>query len=110
MGRLIGGNLGLLGFSTTNVRRTSPDRVRDALRHSLQLLAEGGVRLDVTIVDGLGAVPEVHECVWESEHHEPTWTAFTDAKWPFASRGHGFVLREWQRRRHLQVSRRTGTS
>ena len=51
----------LLGFSITNLRRTSPARVRDALRHSLQLLAEGRVRLDVTPVHGLDAVPEVHE-------------------------------------------------
>ena len=61
VGRLIGGNLGLLGFSITNLRRTSPARVRDALRHSLHLLAEGRVRLDVTPVHGLDAVPEVHD-------------------------------------------------
>jgi NADPH:quinone reductase len=61
MGRLIAGNLGLLGFSISNLRRVAPLRLRAALRESLRLLAEGRVTLEVTVVDGLTAAPEVYE-------------------------------------------------
>jgi NADPH2:quinone reductase len=61
MGRLIGGNVGILGFSISSLRRTRPERVADALRRGLGLLASGDVRPDVTIIDGLAAVPDVHD-------------------------------------------------
>ena len=61
MGRLIGANLGILGFSISSLRRTRPELVADALRRGLDMLASGDVRADVTVVEGLAAVPEVHE-------------------------------------------------
>jgi len=61
LGRLIGGNIGILGFSFSSLSRTRPTAVGNALRRSLGLLAAGEVRLDVTIVRDLEAVPEVHD-------------------------------------------------
>ena len=61
MGRLIGGNVGILGFSISGLRRTRPAAVAAALQRSLSLLAGGDVKLDVTVADGLGAVPGIHD-------------------------------------------------
>jgi NADPH:quinone reductase len=61
MGRLIGGNIGILGFSISRLRRDRPDLVAAALRRSLELLAAGAVRSEVTVLDSLAAVPEVHD-------------------------------------------------
>jgi NADPH2:quinone reductase len=61
MGRLIGGNVGILGFSMSSLRRTRPATVAAALRRSLSLLAAGDVKLDVTVADGLGAVSGIHD-------------------------------------------------
>lgn len=60
LGRLIGGNLGLLGSASPPVTVLSRP-VRDALQRSLHLLAQGRVHLDVTVVDRLATVPEIHE-------------------------------------------------
>ncbi len=61
MGRLIGGNVGILGFSISSLRRTRPATVAAALRRSLSLLAAGDVRLDVSVANGLRAVPDIHD-------------------------------------------------
>jgi len=61
MGRLIGGNVGIFGFSISSLRRTRPAAVAAALRRSLSLLAAGDVRLDVAVANGLWAVPEIHD-------------------------------------------------
>jgi NADPH2:quinone reductase len=61
MGRLIGGNVGIVGFSISSLSRTRPAAVAAALRRSLSLLAAGDVRLDVTVADGLEAVPGIHD-------------------------------------------------
>jgi NADPH2:quinone reductase len=61
MGRLIGGNVGILGFSISSLSRARPAPVATALRRGLGLLAAGDVRLDVTVANGLGAVPEIHD-------------------------------------------------
>lgn len=61
MGRLIAGNVGILGFSISSLRRTRPDLVAAALRRSLELLAAKDVRSEVTVVDGLAAVADVHD-------------------------------------------------
>lgn len=61
VGRLIGGNVGILGFSASSLSRTRPTAVGGALRRSLSLLAGGEVRLEVTVVPGLNAVREVHD-------------------------------------------------
>lgn len=63
LGRLIGGNVGILGFSISSLSRTRPTAVADALRRSLGLLADGGIRLEMTVVPGLAAVPEVHDLI-----------------------------------------------
>lgn len=60
-GRLIGGNVGTLGFSISSLSRTRPSAVGGALRRSLSLLADGAVRLDVTAVPSLETVSEVHD-------------------------------------------------
>ncbi len=61
MGRLMGGNVGVLGFSISSLRRSRPELVVSALRRSLELAAAGRVVLDVTIVHGLAGVPEIHD-------------------------------------------------
>lgn len=63
VGRLIGGNVGLFGFSISSLRRTRPTAVAAALQRSLALLAIGAVALDVTVVTGLDAVPDVHDAL-----------------------------------------------
>jgi NADPH2:quinone reductase len=61
MGRLIGSNLAVAGFSISGLRRRRPDVVAAALRRALAMLAAGDVRLDVTVVDGLRAIADVHD-------------------------------------------------
>lgn len=61
LGRLIGGNVGILGFSVSSLTRTRPTAVGAALRRSLNLLRDGDVRLAVTVIQGIDAVPEVHD-------------------------------------------------
>jgi NADPH:quinone reductase len=61
MGRLIGGNVGIIGFSMTGLSRTRPAAVVRALQRSLSLLASGNVRLEVTVADGLEGIPRIHD-------------------------------------------------
>jgi NADPH:quinone reductase len=61
MARLIVGNVGILGFSMSGLRRSRPAAVAAALQRSLSLLAGGDVKLDVAVADGLGAVPGIHD-------------------------------------------------
>jgi NADPH:quinone reductase len=61
LGRLIGGNVGILGFSISSLTATRPAAVGGALRRSLTLLADREVLLDVTAVHDLEGVPEVHD-------------------------------------------------
>jgi NADPH2:quinone reductase len=63
LGRLIGGNVGILGFSISSLSRTRPATVGGALRRSLSLLTDEKVSLDVTAVHGLAAVPQVHDLI-----------------------------------------------
>ncbi|BCJ37332.1 NADPH:quinone reductase [Actinocatenispora thailandica] len=65
MGRLMGGNLSVGGFSISNLSRAAPARVADAMARCLDLLASGRVGLAVTEVDGLAAVPAVHQLLAE---------------------------------------------
>lgn len=60
-GRLLGGNIGLLGFSITSLRRTLPERVADALTTGLTLMDGGQVRPHVTVIDSLSQVGAVHD-------------------------------------------------
>jgi NADPH2:quinone reductase len=61
LGRLIGGNVALAGFSISRLTATAPDRVAGALRRVLELLAEGRLAPAVTLIDRLEGVPAVHD-------------------------------------------------
>jgi NADPH2:quinone reductase len=61
VGRLIGGNLSVGGFSISRLSRTAPRRVAGALRDVLDLLATGRLDLPVTLVDGLEHVGDTHD-------------------------------------------------
>lgn len=65
VGRLMGGNVSVGGFSISGLSRTAPDRVADAIARCLDLLASKRVDLAVTEVDGLAAVPAVHQLLAE---------------------------------------------
>ena len=61
VGRLIGGNVALAGFSMSRLTTTSPQRVASALASVLGLLASGDLRISVTEVGSLEEVPAVHD-------------------------------------------------
>ena len=61
LGRLIGGNVALAGFSMSRLTATAPARARAALLRVVRLLAEGGLRPSVSEVESLAAVPAVHD-------------------------------------------------
>lgn len=61
LGRLIGGNVAIAGFSISGLTRVAPGRVRRALEHILLLLAEGRLEVPVTKVGSLEEVPAVHQ-------------------------------------------------
>ncbi|MFT4083224.1 MAG: zinc-binding dehydrogenase [Nocardioides sp.] len=59
--RLLGGNLGLIGFSMSALRQTRPSRVADALSTALAMLAGGQVHPPITIVESLEHVGDIHD-------------------------------------------------
>lgn len=61
LGRLIGGNVALAGFSMSRLTATSPARARDALARVVQLLASGDLKPALTEVDSLTKVPAIHD-------------------------------------------------
>jgi NADPH2:quinone reductase len=61
LGRLIGGNVSLAGFSMSRLTAVAPERAAAGLREVLALLAAGELTSDVTVVDGLAAVPALHQ-------------------------------------------------
>ena len=61
VGRLIGGNLSVGGFSISRLSRSAPHQVARALREVLDLLADGRLGLAVNVVDGLQEVPSTHD-------------------------------------------------
>lgn len=61
VGRLIGGNLSVGGFSISRLARTAPQRVAGALHDVLELVAARRLDLPVTVVDGLDRVGETHD-------------------------------------------------
>src|SRR4051794_37034274 len=61
LGRLIGGNLALAGFSISRLTATAPDRAAGALRRVLDLLAAGRLAPGITVVDRLEGVAAVHD-------------------------------------------------
>ena len=61
LGRFIGGNLTVSGFSMSSYRRQRPSVPAAALARSLHLLASKQVTLDVTVIDGLAGAPAIHD-------------------------------------------------
>jgi NADPH:quinone reductase len=61
LGRLIGGNVALAGFSMSRLTALAPKQAAAGLRQVLALLAAGELSTDVTVVDGLSAVPALHQ-------------------------------------------------
>jgi NADPH2:quinone reductase len=61
LGRLIGGNVALAGFSISRLAATAPDRAATALRQVLDLLATGRLAPRITVVDRLEGVAAVHD-------------------------------------------------
>ncbi|MER7450625.1 hypothetical protein ABTW96_10085 [Nocardia beijingensis] len=61
LGRLIGGNVALIGFSISRLRETVPHKVGAALADGLATVGNGGPELPVTVVDSLDRVAEVHD-------------------------------------------------
>jgi NADPH:quinone reductase len=61
LGRLIGGNVGLAGFSISRLTATAPQRAADALARVLDLLADGRLAPAVTVVDRLDDLPAAHQ-------------------------------------------------
>jgi NADPH2:quinone reductase len=60
-GRLIGANIGILGFSMSQLSATAPNAVAAALRTGLSMIAAGQIRPDVTIVESLDSVATIHD-------------------------------------------------
>ena len=60
-GRLIGGNLGVLGFSMSRLRATAPTAVAGALATGLEMIAAAQIRPELTIVEPLESVAAIHD-------------------------------------------------
>jgi NADPH2:quinone reductase len=61
LGRLIGGNVALIGFSMSRFRASRPEMVAEALRDGLELLASERIDLPVTVVESLDSVAATHD-------------------------------------------------
>ncbi len=61
VGRLISSNLAVGGFSLSSLTRTAPQRVAEALRHVLDLIATGQLNIPVTEIGSLTGVATVHQ-------------------------------------------------
>ena len=60
-GRLIGGNVGVLGFSTSRLTATAPKAVAAALATGLEMIAAAQIRPAPTIVEPLESVASIHD-------------------------------------------------
>jgi NADPH2:quinone reductase len=60
-GRLIGGNVGVLGFSMSRLSATAPKVVAAALAAGLEMIAAAQIRPELTIVEPLESVASVHD-------------------------------------------------
>jgi NADPH2:quinone reductase len=65
LGRLIGGNVSLAGFSMSRLTATSPGRPAAALRRVLDLMAARQLDVALTTVGSLEEVPAVHQLLAE---------------------------------------------
>jgi NADPH2:quinone reductase len=69
LGRLIGGNVALAGFSMSRLTAAAPARVADALRRVLGLLASGELAVPVTVAGSLDGVPAIHQLLAGGQGH-----------------------------------------
>jgi NADPH:quinone reductase len=60
-GRLIGANIGVLGFSMSRLSATAPGAVAAALAKGLEMIAAAQIRPELTIVESLGSVAGIHD-------------------------------------------------
>jgi len=60
-GRLIGGNVGVLGFSMSRLSATAPKVVAAALAAGLEMIAAAQIRPELTIVEPLESVASIHD-------------------------------------------------
>ena len=60
-GRLIGGNVGVLGFSMSRLSAAAPKAVASALAKGLEMIAAARIRPEVTIVESLESVAAIHD-------------------------------------------------
>ena len=60
-GRLIGGNVGVLGFSMSRLSATAPKTVASALAKGLEMIAAAQIRPELTIVEPLESVAAIHD-------------------------------------------------
>jgi NADPH2:quinone reductase len=65
LGRLIGGNVALAGFSISRLTASAPHRAADGLRRVLELVAEGRLAPAITVLDRLEDVPATHQLLAE---------------------------------------------
>ncbi|MEU9042781.1 MULTISPECIES: zinc-binding dehydrogenase [unclassified Kitasatospora] len=65
LGRLMAGNLTITGFSHRGLAATAPDRLARAIRRVVELLADGDLKLPVTELPDLAAVPAAHDAMEE---------------------------------------------
>lgn len=61
VGRLIGGNIGVLGFSMSRLTDTAPKAVAGALAKGLEMIAATQIRPEPSIVEQLESVTAIHD-------------------------------------------------
>lgn len=61
LGRLIAGNVGLIGFSISRWRAVAPGMVAGALRSGLEMIADGKIKIAVNNVESLDSVGDIHD-------------------------------------------------
>ncbi|MFD5465281.1 zinc-binding alcohol dehydrogenase family protein [Kitasatospora sp. NPDC127059] len=65
LGRLMGGNLSVTGYSHRAFAATAPDRLARAIRTTLDLQADHGLTVPLTELPGLEAIPAAHDAMQE---------------------------------------------
>lgn len=63
MGRLIGANAAIGGFSLASLSVTRPSLITETIGSILRRLADGDLGLEVTQLDGLREVPDAHQAL-----------------------------------------------
>jgi len=67
LGRLIGGNVTIAGFSMSALTATAPDRVARALHRVLELLTDGSLHVPVTELGSLDDVATTHQLLADGQ-------------------------------------------